>query len=216
MLGKGRIARRRDLGEIRELEPEDLELLRGARPGPRLQRFKDSHHRVAILFASGMKMRGVQQATGYSMTRLSMLYNDPAFQELIASKRDHLEDGIAEQVDLYRQLIFENGIQAELIVADRLAEVHENSEAMNVRELLAISRDSADRSGYEKRQAVDINVGFADKLEKAISRSAKVLTLRPTPGPRALEAPAPTLSVVAAAAADEVIVEQEPLLRRRF
>jgi len=76
------------IGEPRELTAADLEELinpseLNSAPSP-LQRIRSTHHRLAQLVAEGRKGTEISLIMGYSQSRISILQNDPAFQELVA------------------------------------------------------------------------------------------------------------------------------------
>ena len=174
MLGPGRRPGRPGIGQVRELTLEEVMAPRG-RIAP-IQRFRDSHHRMARLFASGLRVREVAELTGYSVSRVSIFHNSPAFQELIAQKRE-IEDEVArDEISIYNQMILSNGLKAERKLADKLDDDDE-SEELSVRELISISRDAADRVGLSKRTVqTNFDVNFADLLDRAIKRSEMPLS----------------------------------------
>jgi len=138
------------------------------------------------LFASGLRVKEVAELTGYSVSRVSLFHNDPAFQNLIADKRK-IEDEIhRDQISAYNALILSNGLKAERKIADKLDD-DDDSEEMSVRELISIARDAADRVGLSKRTInTNVNVDFAACLDRAIKRSLPAsgeLKLIPESGP---------------------------------
>jgi hypothetical protein len=174
MLGRGRPPAKAAIIGVRPLTAEEV------RAAPRgkvslVKRFRDSHHRMARLFASGLRVSEVAALTGYSVSRVSIFYNNPAFQDLVADKR-LIEDQIArDHITAYNELILSNGLKAERKLADKLDDDDE-LEGMSVRELISISRDSADRVGLSKRSIqTNVNMDFADMLDRAIKRSDEVL-----------------------------------------
>lgn len=169
MFGPGRRPIRPGIGTVRELTAEELNAPRG-RTAP-IQRFRDSHHRMARLFASGLRVRDVAELTGYSVSRVSVFHSSPAFQSLIEEKRK-VEDEIAkDQITAYNQLILNNGLKAERKLADKLDDDDEVEE-LSVRELLSIARDAADRVGLSKRTVqTNVDINFAEMLDRAIKRS---------------------------------------------
>lgn len=169
MLGRGRKAIRPAIGLVRELTVEELATPR-AKAQP-IQKFRDSHHRMARLFASGLRVGEVAELTGYSVSRVSLFHSNPAFQELVAEKRK-VEDEIArDAITQYNQLILSNGMKAERKLADKLDD-DDDSEEMSVRELISIARDAADRVGLSKRSIqTNVNMDFAQMLDRAIARS---------------------------------------------
>lgn len=163
---------------VRDLVREDLAVLKERRAQiPAVTRFRDSHHRLARLFASGMTIPQVHERCGYSLARVSTLHADPAFQELIAEYRKDVTKNWVDGIDEYYGLSVSNMIEAELQVEQHLAKARDENEPLPLKHLLAISRDAADRFGYGKKSSkeVNLNVDFADRLQKAIQRSGKVI-----------------------------------------
>src|SRR5262245_9113562 len=175
MLGRGRPAKHPSIGPSRELTQAEILAVRKSSVTP-VQKFRDSHHRMARLFASGLRVKEVAELTGYSVSRVSLLHNNPAFQNLIADKRQ-IEDEIhRDQISHYNALILANGLKAERKLADKLDD-DDDTEQMSVRELISIARDAADRVGLSKRTVqVGINVDFASMLDRAINRSKSLPT----------------------------------------
>lgn len=174
MLGRGRQAKTPAIGQVRELTREEVLGTPRARAAP-IQRFRDSHHRMARLFASGLRVSEVASLTGYSVSRVSLFHTSPAFQDLIAEKRQIEEEIHRDSITAYNALILSNGLKAERKIADKLDDDDE-AEELSVRELISITRDAADRVGLSKRSInFNINQDFAAMLDRAIERSAEVL-----------------------------------------
>ena len=172
-MGPGRPPGKPQVGELRELRLDELQRPRGKVPA--ISRFRDSHHQMARLFASGMRVSEVAQQTGYSVSRVSLFHTSPAFQQLIAEKRKVVEEVFADRLTAYNDLILTNGLKAERKIADKLDDDDENEE-MSVRELISIARDAADRVGLAKKSVqVNANMDFAAMLDRAIARSGEVL-----------------------------------------
>lgn len=190
MLGRGRKGIKPAVGMVRELTREELAAPRAKAAA--VQKFRDSHHRMARLFASGLRVGEVAELTGYSVSRVSLFHSSPAFQDLIAEKRK-VEDEIArDQITQYNQLILSNGMKAERKLADKLDD-DDDAEEMSVRELISIARDAADRVGLSKRSIqTNVNMDFAQMLDRAIARSDQLrlpseLPSESTPLPRSGE-----------------------------
>jgi len=178
MLGRGRPAKHPSIGPWRSLSQEEILSVKRSSVAP-VQKFRDSHHRMARLFASGLRVREVAELTGYSVSRVSLFHNNPAFQNLIADKRKVEDEVHRDQISYYNQLILSNGLKAERKLADKLDD-DDDAEQLSIRELISIARDAADRVGLSKRTVqVGINVDFASMLDRAISRSKSIL---PTSG----------------------------------
>jgi len=159
---------------VRELTVEDIRGLRKAHTADSIQRFRDSHHLMARLFASGMRVKEVAEFTGYSISRVSLYHSAPAFQELIAEKRKVVEEVFKDRLTVLNDMILSNGMKAERKLSDKLDDDDEIEE-MSVRELVSIARDAADRVGLSKRTVqTNVNVDFAAMLDRAIARSSQL------------------------------------------
>ena len=124
----------------------------------------------------GLRTSEVAELMGYSITRVSVHYNNPTFKELIAGYTRIKDDITKDQISAYNDLILHNGMKAERKIADKLDD-DENDE-LSIRELLSITRDAADRVGLSKRAIqTNVSIDFAAMLDKAIERTGKALTV---------------------------------------
>lgn len=166
------------------------------KPNASFVRFRESHHAIARMFATGMTISKVSRETGYTRRRLNILLSDPTFQELIATYAKSLEDKIEEGMDQFAEVHFGNMMFSARRLQERLAESEENGEHLPVRDYLAIIKDGADRFGYgAKSTRLNVNVDVAMAMDKAIERSSKVLEARPVPA--IASEPTPSLHTVA-------------------
>lgn len=187
---------------------------------PAAKRFRDSHHMIARLFAMGLRSGEVASRTGYSLARVSLLRNDPAFDELVSAYRSDVDEEWRESVDEYFELISANRTISARLINDKLTEAEPDD--VSFRELVNIHADAADRTGYPKRSvAVNVNVDFAAQLDRAIKRSAEQ---RPKALPVAQALPISLRQIESGEARTEVIdepstrapvVSDEPRLQRR-
>lgn len=73
---------------VRGLTPDDLPAISNPPPigssAPTIQTIRHSHHQLAQLIAEGKEGAEISRVTGYSLSRISILQTDPAFNELIA------------------------------------------------------------------------------------------------------------------------------------
>lgn len=165
-----------EIGEVEVLTREDLAILfeqRTQTQGP-IARLRDPHHMLARLIASGLKPNSeIARRSGYSVNRISMFMKDPTFVELVEHYRKEVTKEFLEGIDEYATLATSNMLKAERMLAEKLEALEENDETLPVRDLIAISRDAADRFGYGKKSTKDLNVNldFASQLEKTIARS---------------------------------------------
>jgi hypothetical protein len=164
--------------EVVPLTKADLARLYEPRKANVVTKLRDSHHFLARLYASGLDNMAVAARTGYSVERLRRIRRSPAFDNLVAEYRQIVTAEWADTVDDYYEIAAGNMVRAELQIADKLEAAEEDPEnnPIPVRDLLAISRDSADRFGYPKKGVnVNVNADFASMLEKAIKRSGKTI-----------------------------------------
>ncbi len=185
-LKNGPYPKPRNILAVRELRKEDLARLAEPRAVANVvRRLKDSHHHLARLFASGLNAADVARRVGMTTSRVTQIRKSPAFDQLVAEYRKIATEAWAESVDDYFEIAAGNMVRAELQIADRLGEAEEAGETLPVRDLIAISRDAADRFGYGKRATqVNVNADFASLLEKAIRRSGKLVS-EASPPPKA-------------------------------
>ncbi len=166
---------------VRELTARDLEthFASGARHSSSVASFRDTHHRLARLFATGLRSWEVAERSGYSYGRVCQMHGDPAFQELIAVYRAKLNEEWASRgaEEEFATLAQSNMVKAERRLADAL---DDDDLEIPVNRLVAIAADRMDRFGFGKRSTqVNLNVDFAAQLDKAIERSGVVVDGRP-------------------------------------
>lgn len=180
MFGPGRPAKHPSIDGVRELTRAELDhMSRGKSPAAK--RFRDSHHRVARLFASGCRPGEVAERSGYSLGRISTLSADPAFQELVASYRSSVDESWKDSVDEYYDTVIAVRTMSARLIHDKLSETEPDD--VSFRELVTIHADAADRTGYGKRSTqVNVNTDFASLLDQAIKRSneAKIINNEPS------------------------------------
>lgn len=190
---RGRAAKEPTVVLVRELVPEDLELLateKGVK-APELKRIRDVHHALARLLATGMPESHAAEATGYSLSRISILKADPTFIELLQFYR---EQGSIEVGDFTDRLV-QTAKMAQEIIQDRMIDSPELFENDELRKLAV---DFADRAGFAPNKAknVTVNINLAGRLERARQR-VKTLDL-------------PSQTHPLSAVEDAVVVEEEP------
>ncbi len=168
------------IGGVSELGAEDLlGLEREPEPRP-LMVIRDSHHAVARCLVAGYSVAETAALTGYSQNRIYALKKVPAFQQLLAEKHERKDDQVIVANAEYFEVINRNRIIAARLINDKLTAV-EDPDDIDLRTLVAIHSDAADRTGYPKRtESINVNLGFAARLDQAIRRSGTVLKDVPT------------------------------------
>lgn len=159
---------------VRPLTRDDLDSLRAKSARSGIKSLRDAHHAIARQFASGQRLDAIAEATGYSISRLSILRHDPSMEELIARYRASEDESWRVARDEVHATIHRTMAKAYRQLEEHLDEA-EDGEKLSVKELLAIAADGADRVGYMKRSAqLNANVNFAKNLEAAIQRSKQI------------------------------------------
>lgn len=227
-LHRGRLATHPRILAVRPLTRDDLAALRQPRVAPRARIFRDTHHRLARLVASGLRDQEILRQTGYSSSRFGIFKADPAFQELVAQYRQKVTEAFVASQDEFYETSTSNMLRAERQIEEHLDRADEEGELVPLKTLLAITSDRADRFGYPKKKEIDnnFNIDFAKRIEQVMARTGRgsVIDARANllPGPLAPMAPeaesapaapqAPTSSAGSGRAPAEAAVG----LRRRF
>jgi hypothetical protein len=160
---------------VRELTAADLVLLngdRGVRPS-RIQKLTDMHHSIARLVAQGETNYAIALATGYSESRISILKSDPAFQELVAAKRE----AVAEITERYAE-----AIQSKMMAMgmDGLEIMHEKmlEGELSDRDHAEATFKVLDRAGFgpmQKSQSTTLNLNdLAGQIAEGRQRAAEL------------------------------------------
>lgn len=168
----GRRASHPEILEVRELTSAEVKATPRAAV-ERIKKLRDSHHMAARLLAMGFKSQDAAAETGYSINGLSTLAQSPAFQELVATYREMVTDEWKGNADEYYSMLTSVRRKSLRLISDKLDEAEPGDIPLN--QLTAIHSDAADRSGYPKRkESVNLNLDFADRLDAAVRRSREV------------------------------------------
>lgn len=171
---RGRAAKPITATVVRELDATDLALLqeeKGSRPSP-LKRLSERHHALARCLAAGQAPGDAAIACGYSPSRVSILLDDPAFNELLAFYR---ADVNAQYMDFHSIL---GGLarDAALELHERLeADMQEDEKKIPLTQLMEITKMGADRTGHGPQSSTlntNVNIDLAGRLQKARERVA--------------------------------------------
>lgn len=151
-------------------------------------KLRDSHHRIAMLFASGLRTAEVAAETGYSLSYVSNLRGDPSMCDLIAFYHDqNVEPEYIKRITSFQGKLARLREIATDQLIEHAEEAAESGEKLRVRELLSMVAESADRTGHGKHQVHEVHHTFAAQLDKALAASAKVIELRAAPSPLLVE-----------------------------
>lgn len=160
-------ARKDLIAEIeRELTVDDLAELgseRGTKPTA-LKRLGERHHAVARLLASGMKPGEVAAELNYSSSRISILQDDPTFQELV---QFYKQEVVEPAFRGFHEKLSSLGETAIDVLADR---IEDDPEGLSSAMLHDIIKMSADRTGFGPSSTntnVNVHIDLASRLQRA-------------------------------------------------
>ena len=178
----GRAAKPLEAAVARELSATDLAALgaeKGSKP-PALKRISERHHALARTLASGTSPGEAALICRYDISRVSILQNDPAFQELVTFYRGEVSE---KYLGLHEQLAGLAGDAAELL-RDQLEADFErpvDERKLSPGQLMEVTKLGADRTGHGPQSSstqVNINVDLASRLQAARERvKARQLTI---------------------------------------
>lgn len=168
---------------------------------------RESHHRIAQMYAMGMTDSMIRRMTGLTQLRLRLYRNDPAFQNLVAELQKECDEKMEDAIELTQQLMIHNRTMGEIAIAEAIQEHLDGEREIQLSVLDKIVQGRMDRTGYGKTQKVEHKHDFAIRLEAAIERSSKVVegreiegqvldrtppsVLAPSQAPAPLPAPSP-------------------------
>lgn len=153
-------------GAVRDLVEGEI----GERPRVSLKRLRDSHHAVAKMLARGLTEAQVSLQTGYALSRISVLKNDPSFTELMEFYR-HDQDSVSESIEDKMMLMLRDFMQAthEELLDDEEIPFPQKLEALKL---------LADRAGFAPIQRSinkNVNLNIGERLDAARKRKQEVI-----------------------------------------
>lgn len=131
----------------RELQEVDLTLLSILPDGalekttPAVARLRHSHHLLARLLAEGRRPNECAMITGYSPSRISILQNDPSFQDLVASYQSQVQEIYVSVHERLAQL----GVDS---IEELQSRLDEHPEKFSIADLQEMMKLTMDRSGH--------------------------------------------------------------------
>ena len=160
------------ISRVRSMTLDDVACLRQKSAPAQIQRLRESHHRICYFLSTGMSYTDVAARTGYSISRISVLANTPAVQEQVAIYR---RETLAPQLLADREeLKVAIGLQQLRMIKDHMDDADAADELLPLRDLYA---------GYKaihgNGNVVNINVGFAARLEAACATTRKLISGEP-------------------------------------
>jgi len=168
ILGRGRQSSPVEILGVREIEASDLALFenREAVPVEPIKRISERHHMVARMLARGAAPGEIARLTGYDPSRISVLQQSPAMQELIALYRTSIDEEFAPIIESLA------GMSKDAIgrIRERL---EEEGDKLPVRDLISAAELGLNRVGHPAAKDVNtnININLGDRLEAARRRA---------------------------------------------
>jgi len=166
--GPGRPRKPLDAQVVRPLNAADLELAatveRHSQP-PAIKRITDRHHALARLLAAGTSEGEAAMILSYDVSRVSILKNSPAFQELLQLYRSEVDREFATTLDHM------SGLTKDALLELR-QRIEEDPDKFSHRELLAIVTDMGDRANLDGGDArlptrIELVAGDAENGNKS-------------------------------------------------
>lgn len=159
----------------RPLVEADIQMLsttsRNSEPSA-LKRLTERHHAAARLIAVGTPLSQVSIITGYVASRLSILQNDPSFQELILFYREAVNDE-------YRTMQAQLAGLGEDALAELRSRLEEAPEKMSNTFLLDLVKSVADRTGNgpssSTKAEVVVTLDLAARMKQARAKAAAAI-----------------------------------------
>lgn len=142
---KGRMVSPLEVEVLDAIDVSDL-VERAASPlptseAPSIAKLRQIHHEIARLLASGLNETEVAASTGYSISRISILKQDPSFKELLAYYSRKSEEVF---IDVRKRLA--------MLGTDAVAELQDRldfkPDSLTNTQLIEITKATLDRAGY--------------------------------------------------------------------
>jgi hypothetical protein len=142
LAGPGRLPAQISVEYVRDITEADLQLMSvqplGSTPAP-IKKLSDRHHALARLLAAGTGEGEAAFILGYDISRVSILKNSPAFQELLALYQREAKQAFSSVLEHMAGL----SRDAVLELRDR---IENNPERFSNNELMKITVDFTDRT----------------------------------------------------------------------
>ena len=179
-------------GEIVRLELDELDKVQG-RPSV-IKRLRDHHHLIARLIAEGKRTMEVAEIVGISVSRVSILKGDPAFQQLVEMYRMNY-NSIRDTAfaDAYKKA----ALLREVAIDEKLDRYEEDPTSLSNTEInqdIAMTNEMLDGK-HTTNTTVSVRLPLADLSEQRRLRAERLSALalpsaKPEPDRPAHSAPA--------------------------
>lgn len=154
-------------GEVRELTDAELaDAMTTKAAPPVIKRLRDSHHALARALALGNTPQQASLATGYSISRISILQSDPSFRDLMEHYRRTNDEAI---IDIEGRIV---GLAADLMqeLRERLEEAPETFDNETIADATKMMLDRAGYAPISRSININKSVGIGDRLDRLNQR----------------------------------------------
>ena len=149
---------------------DDVACLRQKSAPAQLQKLRESHHRICYFLSTGLTYREISDRTGYSLNRIAVLANTPAVQEQVTRYRQAvLEPQLLQDRE---ELKLALGLQQLRMMKDHYDSADDSDELLPLRDIRADYK-----AIHGNGTVVNVNVGFAARLEAACAATRKLTQL---------------------------------------
>lgn len=130
-----------------------------------VRRPSERHHALARALAAGMKEGEAGLLVGYDPSRVSILLQSPAFQELVALYRNEVKAEFAQ----FEERLLGLGKDA---INELQTRLEDEPEKFTIGQLLEITTRLGDRAGYApvQRTETTVNISLSEKMRLARER----------------------------------------------
>ena len=136
---------------------------RGSTPEP-IEKTSHRHHALARCLALGMKAAEASLATGYSLSRISILQRDELFAELVSFYKAEMADVFKSTAEQLEGL----SIEALSALRDRL---EDDPTKISTKDLVDVAKLAADRSGHGPQSTqTNLNINLSERMAAARKR----------------------------------------------
>lgn len=157
---------------MRELTVEEVlnsnQVERATQPPP-LVRVSFRHHRLARMLAEGATPGDAAAAVGLSSSRVSILQNDPSFQNLIQNYKTKIAMIYADAHTLLAELNIDSAMELQRRLEDE-------PDSFSNDQLMRLTQIMADRTGFgpTRKDEKTVNINIGARLEAARQRAAEI------------------------------------------
>lgn len=160
LVGRGAKAKPLSARVVRELTIEDFLKANdlNGQSTPVIKDLRTSHHQLAQLLAQGIAEQEASIITGYSLSRIAILKNDPSFSELFAYYADMEKEQYKTARADFAKRLATFGFNT---IEELQSRLEEAPETFSTNDLLKALELTSDRTGHGKTSTINANVSHS-------------------------------------------------------